>query len=164
MPAFFSLLAICCIIQRKTPRDGNPKVWKPHSHGIWVTWEECITCKKPVRDFPGSPVVWGPMQGLRVRSLVGELRSHRPHSQRIRTYNGRNNTNKFSKKVVHMGEKAYKKIKTYKSLKKVECKWKPHLNNEEPYIYIVSSLSKHFHLMILHLLPLKSLWGVDSYY
>ena len=33
-----------------------------------------------MRDFPGGPVVKNPlpMQGTRVRSLVGELRSHMP--------------------------------------------------------------------------------------
>ena len=40
-----------------------------------------------LRDFPGSPVIKTalPLQGTRVQSLVGELRSHMPHGMAKKT-------------------------------------------------------------------------------
>ena len=58
--------------------------------------------KKICRDFSGGCL---PMQGVRIRSLVGELRSHMPHSQKEHKIQNKNNivTNSIKTfKMVHI--------------------------------------------------------------
>ena len=42
--------------------------------------DKFISKIKCLREFPGSPVVRTPLLRAWVRSLVGELKSHKPHS------------------------------------------------------------------------------------
>ena len=47
---------------------------------------------------PGTSLaVHRPMQGVRVRSLVGELRSHMPRGQKTKTIKQKQYSNKFNK-------------------------------------------------------------------
>ena len=63
--------------------------------------------KKHLGDFPGGPVVkTSPSNvGVRVWSLVGELRSHMPRGQKNQNIKQKQYCNKFNKdlkKMVHM--------------------------------------------------------------
>ena len=83
------------------------------------TYDLVVTCLSwlffssfPDRDFPGAPVVKTvlPMQGVWVRSLVRELRSHMPHGKKQNTKQ-KQYCNKFNKdfKKVRIKKKTNKK-------------------------------------------------------
>ena len=52
--------------------------------GYHLTVIRMATVKKQM-EFPGSPGVRPPLQGARVQSLIGELRSHKPHMAKTTT-------------------------------------------------------------------------------
>ena len=60
------------------------------SSGLWPRWQSCsLACHQELCTGTSLEVQWLrlrlPMQGVRVWSLVGELRSHMPPSQKTKT-------------------------------------------------------------------------------
>ena len=85
----------------------------------------------PDRDFPGAPVVKTvlPMQGVWVRSLVRELRSHMPHGKK---------QNAKQKQYCNKFNKDFKKVRIKNKKQKKKLMMFGGIRGEEVYCYCSS--------------------------
>ena len=81
-----------CVIPSQTHRFSTPPhlmyEFKLHPNLLFFHSWEMKASKPSLRDSPGCPVgLCIPMQGVWVRPLIWELRSHMPQDQKTKTWN-----------------------------------------------------------------------------